>query len=179
MDNYERFDIKKDPFGPIYAVACNGMFFDPAIDVDNPEMMTPSEAAMVAEYIKTRDLNVLRFKDGVKPNLFRIARLPRRSAEYMRSLPNRRSAALMAFAYSVHYVLCSDNTEVKLQNSELTSLPDKAVAPKDEEAWYARVGDVFGNDTLVEMGEVAMQLSALPRAARGPFFSSVGLGQTT
>lgn len=147
---------------------------DPALDV--AVMSRPAEGDTIsraARYLTTRDEALLVFREGVKPTWFSLRRL---SAAWLVdvldglfSVPAQR---LLAFRAACHAIEGDETMTVAQAGSKgarfVAADPHHGVALAPEE-WVQEVVDRFGLETVQEMGRVAIDLSRLPRAARGPF----------
>ena len=149
---------------------------DPDPALDPAAMAKPVEGDTVgrgARYLLTRDEALLVFRDGVTPTSFHLRRL---SAAWMvdvlDGLFNASSQRLLAFRASCHFIDCTDHLSVAAPGSKgarfvaTEALHGVTIAPEE---WVQEVVDRFGLETVQEMGRVAIDLSRLPKAARGPF----------
>jgi len=154
-----------DTFGPFEVLATNDAWTDPAIDgdADGPEAGTQR----LAEYRRTRDVAVLRLRDGVTPTLFVVKPL---GATYIASVVDTFSGDtfrhVMSFMASCHEIRRADGSRLEPAGKLAKSVKGTMVG-NDE--WIDTVAAEFGLLTVYEIGSVAYQRARLPRAARGPF----------
>jgi hypothetical protein len=148
-------------------VATNNMFFDPAIDMDDPEGEGPSAEERLAEYRKTRDLSLIVKRPGEEFTRFvckpMVAAFERNA---LRALHDgmRLGGAVLACC---HLVKLPDGSELR-PTSKLKPLSFGMQAP-DEKEWIDTLTRRFGSDTIEEIGAVIIQRARLPEGARGPF----------
>lgn len=155
---------------------CNPSDPDPSIDtvamghkLDAPTV-GPTD---LSRYIQSRDEELLRFVEGVKPCWFHVKRLPMQFlAAVIDSLLNRSEQRIMAFRAAVHLI------EDPAGQLALVAPKEKGeyVATKGDYgvlvapmAWSQEVADRFGAETVQEIGEIALTASRLRRGAKGPF----------
>jgi hypothetical protein len=159
-------------------VRVNASCPDEAIDV----------AAMdgnLARYITTRDPDLLKFRDGATPVWFTVRRLP---ASFFRILDREAYPVArnqLAFRAAVHTV--NDGTNpIETVPARDAKLEDRFGCTKGDggvdlapETWLDEVCDRWGVETVHEMGQVAIDFSRLPKAARGPFSLWLGTVATS
>lgn len=157
--------------GPLRVVACNGTYQDPALDVDR------FTAEMASQYIRTADPSVLPMREGVKPQVFTLARLPATylaSLSALATLEKRRIAALLGALRSVGVDGEPPVIEVLPPNPKppegsrwVGAVVDGClVAPPEI---VQEIADLYGYETVMQLGHWALEHARLPRAARGPF----------
>ncbi len=149
---------------------------DPDPALDPAAMALPAEGDTVsraARYLITRDESLLVFREGVKPTWFHLRRL---SAAWMvdvlDGLFSQPAQRLLAFRASCHAVESGDPISVAAPGSKgarfVAADAHHGVSLAPEE-WVQEVVDRYGLETVQELGRVAIDLSRLPRSARGPF----------
>ena len=156
----------QNPLDCLEIVATNYVWCDPAIAVDRTEGEAPHSEELV-QYRRTRDLSVLPKREGVSPTLFVLKPIPARvlSGIYSPAIsPATRNA--LCFLRSCHLVKLPDGQA--LEPSRYDTLGDGSgkIAKED---WIDKIADLFGYETVQEIGGVAFERARLPRAARGPF----------
>lgn len=150
------------------ALRCDATDRDPAI-IDPPTDADGAKAfiAQWAGYVRSRDEADLTglLREGVAPTWFIVRRLP---AAWLCSvldgvfpLAARRA---LAFRAAVQRVEVPDAPMVAADLG-----PEQYGVALAPEAWMQTVVDRFGGDVIQEMGQVAIDLSRLPKGRRGPF----------
>ena len=170
-----------DPLGPVELVACNAMYVDPALDLEDPAIDegVPEEArplpvaAMLAKYRETLDPRVLRFKPGATPHRFVVKPLPVTYAAHILATYGDVLRFSGAFMAACHQIKLADGGELrpaKLKPVHSVSLP------ADEAAWLTEVLRRFGLATVHQIGQAAYDRATrpLPEHAAGPFVSRPG-----
>lgn len=144
-----------DPIAPLSVVATN----DPALDAE-------SMGESLAEYAKTRDESLLKFKLGAKPTRFVVRGM---TVSYLLDVvfgsTNRRTQNALAFLAAVHEVELPDGRKLVPPKTDAGAYK-QTVAPEE---WLDRVVRVVGLEALQEVGRVAIRRAELPEDARGPF----------
>ena len=149
---------------------------DPDLALDVAAMGAPADndtVSRAARYLLTRDESLLVFREGMTPVWFHLRRL---SAAWMvdvlDGLFSQPAQRLLAFRASCHAVECSDPITVAAPGSKgarfVAAEAHHGVSLAPEE-WVQEVVDRYGLETVQELGRVAIDLSRLPRASRGPF----------
>lgn len=161
-------------FNPVLkVVSCSPSAHDPALS--DEMLQTPEGAAesLLARYVRERDPELVRVKEGTAPTWFHLRRLPLAFLTDVLDLLNTRaSQRRLAFRAACFLVEAPDG-------------PLRVVAPKESgeyvaqrgdhgvmmapEAWAQAIADRFGADVVMEMGEIAITASRLRPGARGPF----------
>lgn len=164
------------PLAPTFRVLrCNQSDPDPAIDVVAMMVKPESHPAptILAQYVQTRDEELLKLVEGATPTWFHLRRLPAAFlASVIDSLLNRSEQRIMAVRAGLHRV-------------EDPSGPLSVVGPKEKgefiaskgdhgtliapTSWVQELADRYGTETVQEMGELVLTHSRLRRGARGPF----------
>lgn len=143
-----------DPFSPLRIVSIQ----DPALDLE-------SMGDDVAEYVKTRDESLLKFKLGMKPTWATIGNI---TVPYLvdaiYATRNEKMQASIAFISAVHEI---ETPEKKLTPKKLEPAAYKQQIASDE--WLDVVRDHIGANAILEFGRVAIKRAELPKSARGPF----------
>jgi hypothetical protein len=149
----------QDPFSPFEIVCFNEMWSDPAF------ALSPAE---VEAYRKTRDLAAIlpKLKEGARPTLFRLERLPASVLPAWEGLGVAMAYA-RAFSLACHWVVPADGPAMEPDRAKVVP-QDKGLAQADDE-WFDRVAKKYGIATCYEIGRVAYHLARLPEGARGPF----------
>lgn len=149
----------QDPFKPFDVVCFNEAFSDPAF------ALAPSE---IQEYVRDRDLERImpRLKEGAKPTLFRVTRLP---ASVLPGWDGMGVAMVYARAFSLacHFIQPADGPAMEPDRQKMVP-QGKGLTQADDE-WFDRVARKYGVLTCYEVGRVAYHLARLPESARGPF----------
>lgn len=145
--------------------------------LDAPAMVKPLEGDTLmrqARYLQTRDEKYLALREGVAPTWFHLRRLPAAwMVDVLDGLFGAPAQRLLAFRASCHAVEAQGEPLSVAQAGTkgaqfVASEPNHGVSLAPEE-WAQEVVDRWGLETVQEMGRVAIDLSRLPRAARGPF----------
>lgn len=161
-------------FHTMQVIRVNAKNVDPAVSLDTSK---------VQEYARTRDRAHLEYLPGATPDLFQVQKLP---ATYLAVLSDNfamkiNQKAVMAFCMACHEVVCGDGTSIKLEPSELQEVVisgKKLSLPKDTDSWIEKVTEEFGYETILEIGQVAIDFAGLSKRAT-PFFNSwVGMAQS-
>jgi hypothetical protein len=165
---------------------CNQSDPDPAIDVvamtakpstsaDGAELQvsTPVPPSILAQYIQTRDEELLKLLEGATPCWFHLKRLPAAFlASVIDSLLNRSEQRIMAVRAGLHRVEDPSGAlsvvGPKEKGEFVASKGDHGtlIAPP---AWAQELADRYGAETVQEMGELVLTHSRLRRGAKGPF----------
>lgn len=151
-----------DPFAAM-RVVCTGLFhqraFDEAIDF---------EATSVMAYRLSRDFGELKFKEGAKPTVFVVQKLPRALLRgplaHTENLPEKR---LLAFKLACHRIELPDGNVMSPQDKWCEKGISGTTVASDE--WADLVADKFSQDTIDEIGLVAIDFARLAKDAAGPF----------
>ena len=147
---------------------------DPALDVS--VMSRPIDGDSIsraARYLTTRDESLLAFREAMAPTWFHLRRL---SAAWMVDVLDGLFSApaqrMLAFRAACHAVEGDEMLTVAQAGSKgarfVATEANHGVSLAPEE-WVQEIVDRFGLETVQEMGRVAIDLSRLPKAARGPF----------
>lgn len=159
---------------PIRVASLSHYSPDPALDIDSMTGKTEDDSSFYFKYALTRDEKYLIVNEGKKPIWFYLKRL---SAAYVSCVLNnipteagQRYTALKASIVMVEdenngdMILSPPKSEGKFEyiNSEYGS----TIAP---ESFMQELVDRYGSDCLQEIGNVALTMTRLPKAAKGPF----------
>lgn len=156
-------------------VRINSTSPDPALDV--AAMGAPAEGDTVsraARYIMARDEALLVFRsEAPSPVWFNLRRL---SAAWMTDILDGLFSAsaqrVLAFRAACHSVDGPEPLTVAAHGAKgarfAAGEPNHGVSLAPEE-WVQEVADLYGLETVHEIGRVAIDFSRLPRGARGPF----------
>jgi hypothetical protein len=159
--------MSSNPLAPLEVVATNNMFFDPAIDMDDPDGDGLSAEERLTEYRKTRDLSVLVKRPGQEFTAFvckpMVAAFERNALRPLHE-SMRLGGAVLACC---HLVKLPDGSELR-PTTKLKPLSFGMQAP-DEKEWIGELTRRFGSDTIEEIGAVIIERARLPEGARGPF----------
>lgn len=171
----------KNPVLPLRVVRVNPTDHDPAIAED-----VGTDA--LRKYVVTRDAENLKFVEGSNPVWFCVARLPQAFlTDVLDSVYPLAARRLLAFRAAVHRIE-DNNGPVNYDGSQMVCHQEK-VAPKNAAfvatdgehgtdiaplAFAQAVADLYGAETIQEIGQVALDFARLPRAKRGPFTSWAG-----
>ena len=147
---------------------------DPALDVS--VMSRPIDGDSIsraARYLTTRDESLLAFREAMAPTWFHLRRL---SAAWMVDVLDGLFSApaqrMLAFRAACHAIEGDEMLTVAQAGSKgarfVATEANHGVALAPEE-WVQEIVDRYGLETVQEMGRVAIDLSRLPKAARGPF----------
>ncbi len=147
---------------------------DPALD--GPTMMAPAEGdtmSRLGRYMNTRDESLLVFRPEAKPVWFNLRRL---SAAWMTDILDGLFSAsaqrVLAFRAACHSIEAPEPLTVAAHGTKgalyVASEPNHGVALAPD-AWVQEVAELYGLETVHEIGRVAIDFSRLPRGARGPF----------
>jgi hypothetical protein len=170
----------QSPLPPFRVLRFNPTDPDPAIDTDKSNLRG---------YITTREMegNVVLVPDS-NPVFFSVDRLPQAFlTDVLDAVFPLAARRLLAFRAAVHRVE-DNNGPVVFDDVQLVAYTEK-LAPKkaayvcrDGEhgtdiapvAFAQAVGDLYGAETIQELGQVALDFARLPRGKRGPFTSWAG-----
>lgn len=148
---------------------CSLSNIDPAIDV---EAMRATQD-LLAQYITTRDSDLLAMRPGVTPVWFHLRRLPAAWLPTLDTVFPLSEQRALAFRASCHLIegaaepMCVHPAETK-DARFVAGRSDRGVSLAPD-AWLQEVVDLFGAEVVQEMGLLAIRHSVLPRGARGPF----------
>lgn len=147
---------------------------DPALDVAVMSRPVDGDSlSRAARYLVTRDESLLVFREAMAPTWFHLRRL---SAAWMVDVLDGLFSApaqrMLAFRAACHAVEGDEMLTVAQAGSKgarfVATEANHGVGLAPEE-WVQEIADRFGLETVQEMGRVAIDLSRLPKAARGPF----------
>lgn len=148
---------------------------DPALDAE--AMKSPAEGdamSRLGRYMLTRDEALLAFRsDAPPPVWFNLRRL---SAAWMTDILDGLFSAsaqrVLAFRAACHSIESSPPLVVSPHGTKdalyVAGEPNHGVSLAPD-AWVQEVADLYGLETVHEVGRVAIDFSRLPRGARGPF----------
>lgn len=165
-----------NPLKTLRVIRVNPTDPDPAIDHEKTDFR---------RYVTTREEDALAFKEGASPVRFDVKRLPAAfCTDVLDAVYPIASRRLLAFRAAVHRVEDA-NGPVQADEHALVVYDEKS-APKGA-AFVARdgehgtdiapgtfaqaVADLYGAETIQELGQVALDFARLPRGKRGPFSS--------
>ncbi len=148
---------------------------DPALDA--AAMALPVEGETISRlgrYMTTRDESLLVFRaDGPKPTWFNLRRL---SAAWMTDildgLFSASSQRVLAFRAACHSIEAAEPLVVAphgTKEARFVAGESNHGVPLAPDAWVQEVAELYGLETIHEIGRVAIDFSRLPRGARGPF----------
>jgi len=160
-------------------VRCNEDDPDPALDLEAMAEKTsedPKALTLLGEYLRTRDEQFLRLRDGQKPVWFHVQRLP---ATYLTRVldaePYPAEKLRLAVLAAVHLVetpdgpvRCTTKTQAPKGATWWTNT-DSNGCEVATSSWVQELVDRFGTGVVAELGVIAITLSRLPRGKRGPF----------
>jgi hypothetical protein len=156
-------------------VRLNPTSTDPALDV--AAMSAPAEGDTVSRagrYVMTRDESLLVFRaDAPPPTWFNLRRL---SAAWMTDildgLFSASSQRVLAFRAACHSIEAAEPLSVASHGTKSARFvagdANHGVSLAPEE-WVQEIAEIYGLETVHEIGRVAIDFSRLPRGARGPF----------
>lgn len=146
-------------FDNLVAVRINSMTPDPAID---------PKKSRLSEYRKTRALEHIAFREGQKPALFTLSPVSVTWAMGFIYGPDRgeNDRYVIAFRASCHRIEQPDGTV--LTPDDVEEIEDGKTQSASFE-WVVKVAELYGFDTVWEMGRLALLRVRLPRGAAGPF----------
>ena len=148
---------------------------DPAIDAAAMAAVAEGDAvSRLGRYLSTRDEALLAFRaDAPSPAWFNLRRL---SAAWMTDILDGLFSAsaqrVLAFRAACHSIEAPEPLTVAAHGTKgalyVASEPNHGVALAPD-AWVQEVAELYGLETVHEIGRVAIDFSRLPRGARGPF----------
>jgi hypothetical protein len=143
---------------------------DPALDVAVMSRPVDGDSlSRAARYLVTRDESLLVFREAMAPTWFHLRRL---SAAWMVDVLDGLFSAPAQRMLAFHAVEGDEMLTVAQPGSKgarfVATEAHHGVGLAPEE-WVQEIADRFGLETVQEMGRVAIDLSRLPKAARGPF----------
>jgi hypothetical protein len=145
---------------------------DEAIDADAMTADVVDGRNALLRYLQSRDESLLRVREGMAPTWFVVRRLP---ASYLAAVLDAvqpvAARRVMALRAAVHAVEGPEAVAVLPPGGRgvyVASQADYGVTLAPEE-WVQEIADRYGADAVQELGEIALTLSRLPKAARGPF----------
>lgn len=154
---------------------------DPALDLaamkEHVRADDPESPTLLWEYMRTRDEQHLRFKEGMTPTWFHVRRLPgaylTRQLDAVYPLAER---LRLATAASVHLIEGSDGTALRCvpekdaaKGDPFVSRADAAGVDVAPHEWTQELLDRWGAEIWAELGTIAITQSRLQRGRRGPF----------
>ena len=147
----------------------------------------------IAEYIRTRDPEALVFPPEYSAIVFEVLRLPQPFvADVLSGIHPYDSRRLLAFRAAVHNVFVGklDSTELaKDSEGNLLVCKDKKSSGKNAAfvsadgdhgtdiaplSFVQAIANLYGYDTIMELGQVAIDFAKLPDGKKGPFTLWVG-----
>ena len=178
--------MKPSALAPLKVIRCSSSSPETAIDTGTdpgppgpdgePGPLVPR--SRVAEYVTTRDLSCITFREGVTPVFFHIKRLPESwLSDVLDTVHPLAAQRRAAFRAAVHHIEAESEkgplkvTPHRLREKGSIYVAQPAslgveMAPSD---FVQDVVDVFGAEVVQEMGTVAIDHARLARGARGPF----------
>lgn len=149
-----------DPLAPLRVVSTA----DPALDLD-------TMGDSLAEYARTRDPALLKFKLGAQPTWFVVRGM---TVSYLfdvvYSARNGRTQSALAFMAAVHEVELPDGRRIAPDKISSGAYKQKIAG----DSWLDQLRDECGLDAIEEIGLAAIERARLPVRARAPFASSGG-----
>ena len=147
---------------------------DPALDVAVMSRPVDGDSlSRAARYLVTRDESLLVFREAMAPTWFHLRRL---SAAWMVdvldglfSAPAQRRLAFRAACHAVEGDEMLTVAQPGSKGARFVATEAHHGVGLAPEEWVQEIADRFGLETVQEMGRVAIDLSRLPKAARGPF----------
>lgn len=133
---------------------------DPSIDL----------AAMdLAGYLRSREFDLLKFKDDSKPDVFIITKLPMQHLTALKDLTSgKNNQAINAVAMACHRIEMGNGEVMVPEKINQIRLGATTIAVADD-AWAVTLSETFGYNALIEIGTVAIEFAGLPKNAHGPF----------
>jgi hypothetical protein len=178
--------VHSSPLTPKRVLRFNPTDPDPAIDTEKTDLRA---------YITTRELDGVVFVPDSNPVYFNVDRLPQAFlTDVLDAVFPLAARRLLAFRAAVHRVEDGNGPVASMGDSgnqdgpPLVAYTEK-LAPKgaafvcrDGEhgtdvapvAFAQAVGDLYGAETIQELGQVALDFARLPRGKKGPFTSWAG-----
>lgn len=164
-----------DPTKPFRIVLISEGVRDPALDMTLDQL---------AEYAKTRDESLLRFKEGKTPTWLHVQRVGKLAlATIVDSTPavsGESGRHIRAFRLGCPLVEPSPDV---FPDAKGTWEPDPKRADDVGEGirmagleWFERVANEMGTDAVYETADVIRQHASLPARCRGPFAWRPGSG---
>lgn len=147
---------------------------DPALDVAVMSRPVDGDSlSRAARYLVTRDESLLVFREAMAPTWFHLRRL---SAAWMVdvldglfSAPAQRMLAFRAACHAVEGDEMLTVAQAGSKGARFVAIEANHGVGLAPEEWVQEIADRYGLETVQEMGRVAIDLSRLPKAARGPF----------
>ena len=140
--------------------------------IDDEAIDTEAMGDSLAEYAKTHDPHLLRFKSEKRPVVFMIGNMTPGYIAGAISTARGELSALRAVLACVHEVQLSDGETLTPEKLEKGDFEQKVATP----SWLQRLREYVDYDRIVEIGIVATDLAKLSEKKRRPFELSVGLG---
>jgi hypothetical protein len=144
------------------------------VNKQNPDPSLDLAVMDVDAYAMTRNQDLIVMKEGERPDLFVIGRIP--GSILMLLKHNGKSLsenALLGFRVACHRVELANGDILEASDFIKEKIGSKIVHTAKED-WFDTVLDRFGYDTILEMGQVAIDHAGLPLGADGPFLCWVG-----
>lgn len=170
----------KNVFANDAVICTNELFCDPAIDLTEPEQpedenapRIPTVLEMLDTYRKTRDINDLRFKPGVKPVLFKVRQLKTTFTSVIGDM-NFELQRIKTFCAACYEVTLADGTPMKPKAPSKPIVLGGHNMPQEDE-WVDRVRKKFGISSIIEVAEVVFQEARLPEDSKAAFLCLAGL----
>lgn len=151
--------MAESQFETMRVVRTNQRSFEKAIHHDTP----------LLEYRLTRKWDLLKFKDDLKPTIFHVQKLPRKMLRGpLQQLEGRLSQQRhMAFSLACHMIERPNGDKLFPEKSMLEEAAFGCQLASDE--WSDLIADEFSEDTIDEMGLIALDFARLAKDAVGPF----------
>lgn len=160
-----------NPFNPLKVVRLNRRCPDTALDLQEID---------VEEYKKTRDPELLKTLDDRKPTWFHIQKMP---AIWVAGLGvsglTLEQKCIVAFRAAVHIIDRPDGSQLTPASFEKPEQIKGSIhkVTMADGNWFETVCDEFGYDTILEIGQIALDKATLPKDQLGPFTCWVGTVQ--
>ncbi len=156
-------------FSPKEVVRINNKCPDPALDLTKMD---------VEAYSKSRDFALVKVLDGQAPTVFIVDRVSYQLAQAYRRQPDMEFRQQMAFASACQRVNLPNGSTLTPSKTTTLKLGGQSFETADDD-WLQLITDTFGFDTILEIGQVAMDLATLPKDAKAGFSFWLGRVQSS
>lgn len=168
-----------NPFAPLRVVRINKTNPDPALDLEPVEAEEWVEGGSLPMDVESyaanrRNVDLVKVKDGARPDWFTVNSLsPMRLNALKSSYISEELKFFTSFNMSCHLIERADGTVMKPAKFNVEKISGQTMRTPDE-SWLKEVMSEFGYDTILEIGQVAIQHAGLAKDATGPFTCWVG-----
>lgn len=174
----------KSPLKPLRVVRVNPTCYDPSLAEDMPH-------DALRQYVLTREEKHLKFAPDGNPVWFNLNRLPQAFlTDVLDAVYPVAARRLVAFRAACHLIESNGGPVSDEETGRRLQVYSAKLAPRESQGFVATdadhgvdmapleyaqlVADLYGAETIQEMGQLAMDFARLPRGKAGPFGSWAG-----